>query len=108
MPVGTLRSALNRPQRSQAGSLRLGQSPDPCDIEPLIGSVTPQRAQVRAALQLPDVESIVIPATGQQAAIRAQLERLDRALMCLSHPHALPVLQIPPAQHAIAAPTDQH
>jgi hypothetical protein len=36
------------------------------------------------------------------------LERLDRALMRLSHLHALPELQVPPAQQAIATATDQH
>src|SRR5712691_8394891 len=28
--------------------------------------------------------------------------------MCLAHPHALPVLQVPPAQHAIPTAADQH
>ena len=60
-----------------------------------------------AALQIPYLDSTVIPATGEPLAIRAQLERLDRPLMGLAHPHTLPVLQVPPAQHAIAAATQQ-
>src|SRR5712692_7810899 len=28
--------------------------------------------------------------------------------MCLAHPHALPVLQVPPAQHAVPTAADQH
>src|SRR5712691_9047528 len=60
-----------------------------------------------AALQLPDVDSAVIPATGESLAIRAALERLHRPLMGLSHPHTLPTLQVPPAQYAIAAATQQ-
>src|SRR6516162_9029202 len=61
-----------------------------------------------AALQLPDVDSAIIPATGQPLAIWAAPEGLDRPLMRLSYPHARGVLQVPPAQHAIAAPTDQY
>ena len=33
----------------------------PADIEPLLGPVSQQRAQAVAALQIPDVDSAVIP-----------------------------------------------
>src|SRR6266849_4003947 len=60
-----------------------------------------------AALQTPDVDGPIIPATGEPLAIRVQLERPDRPLMGLSHPYTFPTLQVPPAQHAIAATTQQ-
>src|SRR5260221_8746595 len=101
-------SILNGPQGTQRGLLRLGQAPDARDIEALVGPVTPQRLQQIAALEIPDVDDTIIPATGEPAAIRAALERLDRPLMRLSHSHALSLLQVPPAQHAIAAATKQH
>src|SRR5258708_6357710 len=101
-------SILNGPQGTQRGLLRLGQAPDARDIEALVGPVTPQRLQQLAALEIPDVDDTIIPATGEPAAIRAALERLDRPLMRLSHSHALSLLQVPPAQHAIAAATQQH
>src|SRR5713226_6199472 len=59
-----------------------------------------------AALQLPDVDSTVIPATDQPLAIRAALERLDRPLMRFSHPHALPAVHLPPAHHPVTASTE--
>src|SRR5260370_15330308 len=80
----------------------------PADLEALVRPVTPQSPPQFAALQIPYLDSIIIPTTGQEEAIRAALERLDRPLMRLSHPHALPTLQVPPAEHAIAAATDQH
>ncbi len=55
----------------------------------------------------PTLDRAIIPATDQALAIWAALERLDRLLMGLSHPHTLPTLQVPPAQHAIAAATQQ-
>src|SRR5436853_7934734 len=76
---------LNRPQGAQRCLLRLGQSSDPRDIEALVGPVTPQRLQQIAAMEIPDVDDTIIPATGEPAAIRAALERLDRSLMRLSH-----------------------
>src|SRR2546425_8702414 len=102
------KSALNGPQRAQRCLLRLGQSPDPGDSESLVGSVTPQSSQLLAALQVPQGDGPVIPATGQPEAIGAPPDRTDRPLMRLSHPHALPALDIPPAQHAVTTPTDQH
>src|SRR5713101_626315 len=101
------RSALNRTQREQRCLLRLGQSPDPVDSKSLVGSVTPQSPQLLPALEVPQVNGPVIPATGQPAAIGTSPERTDRPLMRLSHPHALPALHIPPAQHAVTTPTDQ-
>src|SRR5258708_20600608 len=89
---------LNGPQGTQRGLLRLGQAPDARDIEALVGPVTPQRLQQIAALELPDVDDTIIPATCEPAAIRPAADRLDRPLMRLSHSHALSLLQVPPAQ----------
>src|SRR2546425_5392690 len=77
------RSALHRPQRTQRGLLRLGQSPDPRDIEALVGAVASQRAERRATLQVPDSDGPVLPAAGQPASIGTHLERLDCPLMRL-------------------------
>src|SRR5258708_14453799 len=101
-------SILNGPQGTQRGLLRLGQAPDARDIDALVVPVTPQRLQQLAALEIPDVHDTIIPATGAPAAIRAALERPDRPPMRLSHSHALSLLQFTPAQHAIAAATQQH
>ncbi len=98
---------LNRPQRSQRGSLCVCQALHPADIQSLVRPVTPQRPPKLAALQIPHLDRAIIPATDQPLAIRAALERLDRPLMGLAHPHALPMPQVPPTQHAIAAATKQ-
>src|SRR5258708_11667084 len=97
---------LNGPQCVQRRPLCLGQSLDPGDIESLVGSVTPQCPQLLPALEVPQDDGPVIPATGQPAPIGTSPERTDRPLMRLSHPHALPALHIPPAQHAVTASTD--
>src|SRR5260370_42698288 len=61
-----------------------------------------------AALQLPDVDSAIVPTTGQRAAIGTHLERLACPLVRLARLHALSALDIPPAQHSVAATADQH
>src|SRR5437660_1107039 len=101
------RSALHRPQRTQRDLLRLGQSPDPRDIEPLVGAVASQRAQMLAMLQIPDSDGPVIAAAGKPASIGTHLERLHRPLMRFLLPHALPAVHLPPAQPAVAASTDK-
>src|SRR5258708_36704364 len=102
-----LRSVPNRPQGSQRGSLCRRQTFPSADIQSLVGSVAPQCPHSLAALQIPDVDDIVIPATGKSAAIRADFERLDCTLMPFAHPHALLMLKVPPAQHAITAAAEQ-
>src|SRR5713226_2666518 len=98
---------LNGPQRTQGGLLRLGQALDPCDIESLVGAVASQCAQMLATLQIPERDGPVLPATGQSASIGTHLERLHRPLMRFSLPHALPAVDLPPAQPAVAASTDK-
>src|SRR6266436_909578 len=105
---GWHRSALHRSQRAQRRLLRLGQALHPADIEALVGPVAPQRPQVLAALEIPDVDGPVIAATGQSAAIGTHSERLDRPLMPLPKRQALPALHVPPAYAPIAAATEQH
>src|SRR6266481_5275259 len=100
-------SILNGPQGTQRGLLRLGHAPDPRDLEPLVGAVASQRAQMLATLQVPDVDGPIIAATGQPAPIGTHLERLHGPLMRLLHPHALPTLDLPPAQPAVTVSTDQ-
>src|SRR2546423_6045367 len=108
------RSALHRPQGTQRGLLRLGQSPDPCDIEALIGSIPSQRLQMLATVQVPERDGPIIPAAGQPAPIGTHLERLDCPLMRLlipvpqtGFPHALPAVDLPPAQPPVTASTDK-
>jgi hypothetical protein len=80
--VGESNSALlPRPQRSQRRLLRLGQAPDTCDIQSLIGAVASQCLHVLGAVQIPDRDGPVIPANGQPAAIGTHLERLDCPLV---------------------------
>src|SRR5258708_30257613 len=79
-------SILNGPQGTQRGLLRLGQAPDARDIEPLLPPVTPQCLQQIAALEIPDVDDTIIPATGQPAPIGTHLERLHGPLMRLLYP----------------------
>src|SRR5947208_1101772 len=55
----------HRPQRTQRRLLRLGQAPDPRDIEPLVGAVASQRAERLATLEVPERDGPVIPATGK-------------------------------------------
>src|SRR6266699_1594742 len=95
------RGALNRPQRTQRRLLCLGHSPDTRDIESLVGPVSPQCSQMLGALQIPHLDSAIIPATGQHLPIGAHSERLDRALMPLMHRQALPALHVPPAHRPI-------
>src|SRR6266566_8630242 len=98
---------LNSSQRTQGGLLRLGQSCDPSDIQALVGPVASQRAERLATVQVPEHDGPVIPATGEPAAIGTHLERLHHPLMRFLHPHALPAVHLPPAQHAVTASTDQ-
>src|SRR5258708_20005832 len=60
-----------------------------------------------ATLQVPDVDGPIIAATGQPAPIGTHLERLHGPLMRLLYPHALPTLDLPPAQPAVTVSTDQ-
>src|SRR5258708_28614786 len=60
------------------------------------------------ALQLPDVDSAIVPATGERAAIGTHLERLDCPLVRPARVHALSALDVPPAEHTVAATADQH
>src|SRR5258708_15861784 len=86
------RSALNCTQHAQRRLLRLGQAPDPCDIEALVGSVASQRAEGLATLQVPERDGPVIPATSQPASIRTHLHTINFVL-----PELHPVPELPPA-----------
>src|SRR5258707_6817977 len=103
---GSTSAILNGPQGTQRGLLRLGQAPDPRDIEPLVLAVASQCAQMLGTLQLPDVDGPVIVASGQPAPIGTAPERPDHPLMGFLHPHALPAVHLPPAQHPVTASTD--
>src|SRR6266571_1654764 len=98
---------LERPQGVQRRLLRVGEASDARDIESLVGSILPQRLELLATVQIPEHNGSIIPAARQSAAIRTYLERLDGPLMRFSHPHALPALHLPPAQHSVTASTEQ-
>ena len=100
-------AVLNSPQGPQRGLLGLGQSSDARDIEALVGPVAPQRAQLLATLEVPERDGPVISAAGEPEAIRTHLEGIHRPLMGFSHPHTFSALQVPPAQPAVTASTDQ-
>src|SRR3989442_15703793 len=106
--LGAVRNlVLHCPQGTQRGLLRLGQAPDARDIEALVGPVAAQCAAMLTALQGPERDGPIIPATGQNAPIGTHLERLDCPLMRFSHQHALPAVHLPPAQPTITASTEQ-
>src|SRR5947209_10611731 len=63
LPGASGRRTFNCPQGTQCGLLRLGQAPDGRDIEALVGPVTPQPLQQIAAVEIPDVDDTIIPAT---------------------------------------------
>src|SRR5258708_20063114 len=60
------------------------------------------------ALQLPDVDAAISTGPGPRTAIGTHLERLDCPLVRPARVHALSALDVPPAEHAVAATTDQH
>src|SRR5215469_4065096 len=64
--------------------------------------------ELLATVQVPEHDSTVIAAAGQLRPIGTHLQRLHRPSMSFSHLHALPMPQVPPAQHTIAAAVDQH
>src|SRR3989440_6243441 len=86
----------------------MGHAPDPCNVEPLVRPVSPQCAKMLAALQIPDVDSAIVPATGERAAIGTHLEGLDCPLVRQARVHALSALDVPPAERAVAATADQY
>jgi hypothetical protein len=91
----------------QGGDLGLGQALDAPDIEPLIGSVKAQRAQMVATLGVPEPDRSVLPATGEPAAIGTHFECPHHPLMGLLHTNAFSAAHLPPAQLAITASIDQ-
>src|SRR5438105_843922 len=86
----------------------MGHASDPGNIEPLVGAVSPQGAQMVAALEIPDVDSAIVPATGERAAIGTHFERLDCSLVRQARVYALSALDVPPGECAAAATADQH
>src|SRR5258708_28891044 len=83
------RRALNCSQRAQRCFLRLGHSPDPCDIEALVGAVASQRPHQIGALDVPHLDGTILPSTDQQTAIRATLQRIDRFFMSFAYHQTL-------------------
>ena len=64
----------NRSQRSERGSLCVGQALRSADIEALVWPVAPQCPQMLATLEAPHLDCIIIPTTGQEESIWAALE----------------------------------
>src|SRR6266851_2208807 len=102
-----IRLVLQGPQGAQRRLLGLGQTPDARDSEALVGPVAAQGAQVFAAVRIPEPDGPIIAATGDSFAVGTDLEGLHRPLMGFSHPQARSALQVPPAQPAITASTEQ-
>src|SRR5258708_21000401 len=75
------RRALNCPQRAQCCFLRLGHSPDPCDIEALVGAVASQRPHQFGALDVPHLDGTILPPTDRQTAIGPHLEPMAISFM---------------------------
>src|SRR5260370_19574937 len=65
------------------------------------------RAYQVASLKIPDVDDTIVPTTGEPVPTGTHLEALNCSLMRPALPYALPALPVPPAQHLIAAATDQ-
>src|SRR5690242_5453655 len=82
--VRSTRIILYCSQSPQSCFLCLGHALDACDIEPLVGTVTAQRLQGFSAVQIPDPDRPIIPATSQQATIGTPLERPDGPLVSLA------------------------
>src|SRR2546429_2147002 len=102
-----IRLVLQGPQGAQRRLLGPGEPPDAGDVEALVGPVATQGAQGFAAMHIPDPDGPIIAATGDSFAIGAHLEGLHRPLMGFSIPQARSALQVPPAQPAITASTEQ-
>src|SRR5947209_2317674 len=98
---------LDRSQCAQRGFLRLGESFHSSNREPLVGPVAPQRPEPLNTLESPHMDGTILAATGQLMATGTDPERPDHPLMPIAYPHALPTLYVPPAQHPVAASTDQ-
>src|SRR6266567_3426756 len=94
-------------QRAQRRLLCFGEPPDARDSEALVGAIPPQGAQVLTTREVPDGDSAIVPTTGKRAAIGTHLERLNCPLVRPVRLHALPVLDVPPAEYTITAATDQ-
>src|SRR5215469_13915427 len=107
MPLPANARFLQRPQGAQRRLLCLSKTPDARDIEALVGAIPPQRLELLATLEVPEPDDPVIAATGESAAIGVHLERMHRPLMRLSYPHAVPAVNLPPAQSAVTASTDK-
>src|SRR5437667_11708843 len=102
-----IRLVIQGPQGAQRRLLGLGQTPDARDVAPLVGPVAAPGAHVFAAVHIPEPDGPIIAATGDSFAIGADLEGLHRPLMGFSHPQARSARQVPPAQSAITASTDE-
>jgi hypothetical protein len=94
-------------QSMQRCLLRMGETSNTRDIEPLVGSVSLECSQILTIIQIPQPNGSVISTTGKRAAVGTDFESLHHSLMSLSHPQALPTFNLPPAQLAIAVSTDQ-
>ena len=56
-------------QRAESRFLSLGQSSDSGDIEPFIGSVTPESLKIFSGSKIPQHDSSIIPTTYQSSSI---------------------------------------
>src|SRR5450631_590838 len=99
---------LGCPQGIQRCLLCCGETPNSRNIDSFVGSIAPQGLEILAIVQIPEHNGSIIPTTGKLRSIGAYLDRLHCSLMRLLYPYALSAVDLPPAQHAVTASTDQH
>jgi len=75
---------LNRAHHPQRQLLRVRQSLDTRDIEPLVGTVAPQGRYILAACEVPNPDRPIIPAAGEEATVRTGAQRLYRSFVPVS------------------------
>src|SRR5690348_9482681 len=91
---------LHRTQRSQCRALGLGNTSQTGYIHPFIRSINPQCVLQRSALNIPEVNDAIFPATEQCRTVRADTQRTNPALVSLLRVDVGSTLCIPPADHA--------
>src|SRR5215216_2823617 len=88
---------IERPQGHERRLLRLGQSSDPGDVEPFVGSRRAQCAYRFSARYIPQLDDTVFSGTDEHCVIRSRAERANPSLMSLQCVETHSAGHIPPA-----------